>query len=154
MNGTTRPAVSPVANSAGLLLRVLRLSSQLEQERMASRLKISQPTVSRWEKGRAGPDERQLAAWLLLCQSARHGAGLPALPPAWFNAAVKALRLAYLDGPPASEVEAQALSVSLRRLGLELLSGTGRPSAGPGSRGNRGQPAAFTLHPSPFTLHP
>lgn len=52
----------------GSLLRIMRLCAGLDQTEMARRLEVSQPTVSRWEKGGCLPAETQAEAWLAACR--------------------------------------------------------------------------------------
>ena len=40
------------------LIRELRDRLSLSQEKLAAQLKVSLPTINRWEKGRAKPDPR------------------------------------------------------------------------------------------------
>lgn len=51
----------------GLVLRVLRLRAGLDQARMAAITGISQPTVSRWERGSSLPAAALAEAWLDAC---------------------------------------------------------------------------------------
>lgn len=50
------------------LLRILRLCAGLEQIEIARLLKISQPTVSRWETGRGLPDDSLADTWARICR--------------------------------------------------------------------------------------
>jgi SOS-response transcriptional repressor LexA len=50
----------------GLALRLARLKAGIEQERLADHAGVSQPTVSRWERGRGVPAPEQLDALLKL----------------------------------------------------------------------------------------
>ena len=63
-----------IRQRAGLYLRFLRLKAGLEQSALAVRLEISQPTVSRLEKGLGSPEPGHLARWLALCME--HGGPL------------------------------------------------------------------------------
>ncbi len=63
-----------IRQRAGLYLRFLRMKAGLEQSAIAMRLKVSQPTVSRLEKGLGSPEPGHLAGWLGAC--AEQGAHL------------------------------------------------------------------------------
>jgi SOS-response transcriptional repressor LexA len=60
----TRHMSSTTDRRAGLLLRWLRHRASIEQEELARRLGVSQPTVSRWEAGRLRPAATQLSRLL------------------------------------------------------------------------------------------
>jgi SOS-response transcriptional repressor LexA len=134
-----------------LLLRLMRLHAGVDQQRLAARLGVSQPTISRWELGRGGPDGDQLGKWLMLCQVAQAGRG--GFDRSWFNAALRALQAAYgltgADGKSDQPVglTADELQGQLRRLGLELLTGSeAAAGAGPAADGpGPGQPGAVSL---------
>ena len=51
---------SKTALRVGLFLRVSRLAAGYGQEQLAALVKVSQPTVSRWERGRSFPGTLQL----------------------------------------------------------------------------------------------
>jgi SOS-response transcriptional repressor LexA/DNA-binding XRE family transcriptional regulator len=142
--------------ATGLLLRLLRLSSGLEQERMAARLSVSQPTISRWEKGRGGPDAKQLTDWLMLCQVAlraapenggNEAAAAPAVSAAQLNAAMRVLFAVYAPEAPGAGLEhtPDGLHGELRRLTQELL--LGQPQPGDGQAG--GGPALSLIERQP-----
>lgn len=54
----------------GMFLRVLRIRAGLDQAQLANRLGVTQPTISRWERGSSRPETRQLTAWLTACRGA------------------------------------------------------------------------------------
>lgn len=49
------PDTGAESDTFGELVRVVRLSRGISQTALASRLKVSQPVVSRWESGRCNP---------------------------------------------------------------------------------------------------
>lgn len=51
---------SKTALKVGLFLRVSRLAAGYGQEQLAELVKVSQPTVSRWERGKCLPDRGQI----------------------------------------------------------------------------------------------
>jgi SOS-response transcriptional repressor LexA len=119
-------------SAAGLLLRLLRINSGLEQERMAARLSTSQPTISRWEKGRGAPSEKELTDWLMLCQVAMRSQQdivdgqrerTARLSENLLNRAMKTLFAVYAPDEAAQELTAKELLVDLRRLAQILLLG-------------------------------
>lgn len=55
---------------AGLYLRFLRMKAGLDQSAIALRLNISQPTISRLEKGLGTPEAEHIAGWLAACSEA------------------------------------------------------------------------------------
>ena len=61
------PVSSTAARRLGLLLRVLRLRAGKDQAELAKAIGISQPTVSRWERGSSCPDLAQAELWLNAC---------------------------------------------------------------------------------------
>jgi SOS-response transcriptional repressor LexA/DNA-binding transcriptional regulator YiaG len=162
-------ATDPVHQSAGLLLRLLRLYAGVEQQRLAARLGVSQPTISRWELGRGGPGQQQLAQWLMLCQVALQTTGRPAFDSAWFNRAVAALQSAYGYGAgsagfqPASQdgradaadrMSALQAADELRQLGLTLL-GASQPQPGqPRSEADTRLGSPLTAGRRPLALLP
>ena len=93
---------------AGFLLRVARLRAELGQEVLARRLKVSQATVSRWERGLGRIEAGQAAAWLELCQARRE---------------VREAVAAYFAAGDDSAREAAALEVE--RLAIDLVRGSG-----------------------------
>lgn len=122
--------------AAGLLLRLIRMSSGLEQERMASRLNVSQPTVSRWEKGRGGPSGKELTDWLMLCQVAMRnqpeegvvgGIAPSVLTEARFNAVMRLLFQVYSPetAPSPHDYSPDRLLPEVRRMTQQLLLGQG-----------------------------
>lgn len=130
--------------AGGLLLRLIRMSSGLEQERMAARLGVSQPTVSRWEKGRGGPNEKELTNWLMLCQVAMRSQpqdsgntpGVPAvLSESAFNAAMHLLFQVYApetlpdeDYRKSSELLPDVRRMTQQLLLADVLGGAGAPT--------------------------
>jgi len=62
-----------IRSRAGLYLRFLRLKAGLDQSSLAARLNISQPTVSRLEKGLGSPEPGHIAGWLGCCVEALGG---------------------------------------------------------------------------------
>ncbi|MGA8809513.1 MAG: N-6 DNA methylase [Thermoanaerobaculia bacterium] len=60
---------APVATSYGSLVRDARRRLDLTQEKLARALKVSFPTVNRWENGKTQPDERARHALALLLRS-------------------------------------------------------------------------------------
>ncbi|MCB1216439.1 LexA family transcriptional regulator [bacterium] len=66
-----------IRQRAGLYLRFLRLKAGLEQSAIAVRLGVSQPTISRLERGCGSPEPAHLAGWLAAC----HGLPLPLADP-------------------------------------------------------------------------
>ncbi|MCB1186947.1 helix-turn-helix domain-containing protein [bacterium] len=61
------PERTSIRQRAGLYLRFLRLKAGLEQSAVAARLEVSQPTISRLEKGLGSPEPGHIAAWLAIC---------------------------------------------------------------------------------------
>ena len=59
--------MASIEKAAGMLLRVLRIKSRLGQEKMARLLGVTQPTISRWERGAGKPSHEHLEAWLDAC---------------------------------------------------------------------------------------
>ena len=70
---------STINKRLGMLLRVLRIRCELDQQQMAARLGVTQPTVSRWENGAGLPVLRHLHGWIEACSTALTGAQLTKL---------------------------------------------------------------------------
>ncbi len=100
-----------VLRQAGMLLRVLRLKAGIGQSELAAQLAVSQPTVSRLERGARRITPAQLAVWAGLCQAA-----LPEAQRALAAEAQLALERLLAAAPPPRE---QAVALE-RALVLDL----------------------------------
>jgi SOS-response transcriptional repressor LexA len=98
---------SAIAPPVALLMRVIRLRAGMEQSELAQRLRVSQATVSRWERGQLAPSSAQAQAWLDACRAPRE---LLVAVQAYFDAATA-------QEHNAAAAQAQAALITLVRGG-------------------------------------